>query len=225
MQNRKKVSGERLGAAILDSIFLSIVTLIPTAIYMAITVDWENALDSLLVTFTYGEQGYATFLIFTLITELVLGIIYFGYIPFKMNGQTFGKKILKIKAVDEYGENPTFFKHCVRGIQNWTGYISIPFLLLLLIMDDQAFIILFGVFGNIMNLVMFVSLILVFSKEDGRGIHDMVAGTSVVSVNEDFNKEFAMKTAQMGDWADVSDSDDSGFGNTDSEKDKDDWSF
>lgn len=225
MNYRKKVSGERLGAAILDSIFVSIVSLIPMGIYMAIILDFDDIFNSLLVNLTFGEEGYTMFLVYSIVVELIIGILYFGLLPYKKNGQTWGKKILRIKAVDEYGENPTFIKHLIRAIQNWTVYISVPFLLLMLIVNEEIFIIVFGLFGNVMNLVVFVSLILVFAREDGRGIHDLLANTMVVSADEDFNKEFAMKTAQMGEWAEVADLDDSGFQTEDKEEDKDEWKF
>lgn len=227
MRNRKKVSGERLGAAIIDSIIVSIVSIIPIAIYMAITVDWSNALDSLLVNLTFGESGYANFLFFTIGSELIIGIIYFAFMPFKMNGQTIGKKILRIKAVDEYGENPSLMKHTIRAIQNWGGYFTVPMLLLLLFTSQEVFVVVLGIFGNLVNLVVFISLILIFSREDGRGIHDMLAGTYVVHVDEDFNKEFAMKTAQMSEWAEIEDDLDSGFNTNDevNEEEKDDWNF
>jgi uncharacterized RDD family membrane protein YckC len=46
----------------------------------------------------------------------VLGIMYFvnAYWPSINNGQTFGKKLLGIKVIDEYGNNPTFSKHFLR---------------------------------------------------------------------------------------------------------------
>ena len=190
-------------------------------VYIAITLDWENALESLLVSLTFGEEGYIGFLLTSVVSEFVLGVIYFGYMPYKMNGQTLGKKILRIKAVDEYGDNLTFAKHCMRAIQNWSVYVSIPLLLLLLV-NQNTFVITFGLIGNLVNMLLFVSLILIFAKEDGRGLHDMVTGSMVVSINEDFNQEFAMKAAQLGDWAEVDQEDDLGFQDIEP-KEKDEW--
>ena len=222
MREYKKVSGERLGAAILDSIFVGILGFIPVAIYFAVTLDFGNLMDSLLVNLTFGEEGYNNFLIFSILAETIIGVFYFGYLPYKKNGQTFGKMILKIRAVDEYGDNLSFIKHTIRGIQNWGGYVALPLMLLILI-DETTFILVCGVVGNLVNMAVFVSLVLIFARTDGRGIHDMLVGSYVVSCDEDFNKDFAMKTAQMSEWVDVVDEDDSGF--KEEKKNDDEWNF
>jgi len=226
MRQSKKVSGERLGAAILDSILVSIITFIPTGIWYAIQLDWQDALNSFMVAMDPESELYYQFLQFSMITGLIIGVIYFVYMPYKMNGQTLGKKVLKIKAVNEYGENPTLMQHALRAIQIWASYISIPFIIALFFMESNfVAVVLFGLVGNLVNLALLVSLILVFAKEDGKGLHDMIAGTTVVKIDENFNTDFAMKTAQMGEWADVVDDEDQGFNNNDNDSQNDEWSL
>lgn len=227
MKTYRKPTGERIAAAILDSIFLSIVTTILMALYMLLTLDFENVLDSLIANTSYGQDGYNNFLVFSSLVGLIFGTLYFVIIPWKWNGQTLGKKILKIKAIDEYGENPSLFQHFVRGIQNWESYFGILAIIGALTTMDPFIFILAGV-GFVIQAVIIVALILVVSREDGKGLHDLMANTSVVRVDVDLNEQFTMKTAQMSDWAEIVDEDDRGFKEIkeiQEDEEKDDWGF
>lgn len=227
MKTYRKPTGERIAAAILDSIFLSIITTILMAVYMLLTLDFENVLDSLIANTSYGQAGYNNFLVFSSIVGLIFGTGYFVIIPWKWNGQTLGKKILKIKAIDEYGENPSLSQHFIRGIQNWESYFGILAIIGALTSMDAFIFILAGV-GFVIQAVIIVALILVISREDGKGLHDLMANTSVVRIDVDLNEQFTMKTAQMSDWAEVVDEDDRGFKEIkeiQEDEEKDDWGF
>lgn len=212
----KKVGGERLVAAILDAIIVGILAIIPMGIFL-ITQGFEALFDFYVDGTGMVETGdsYNLMLIISSVSELVIGVIYFVYIPFKWNGQTLGKKVMSIKAVDEFGENPTFKQHLIRGIQNWGTYVTILTVPLLYV-NLFAFSIVGGFLGAGVSILTIVSLILLLVKDDGKGLHDMLAGTLVVKSDVDFNQTFVEKTTQMGDWADVEYSDD------DTTKD-DDW--
>ena len=199
----KKVSGERFVASIIDGIIVSMVGSIPVLIYL-LAEGWETLFDY----YVDGSQAYEveswylTFMLIAVVVETIVGILYFVYLPYKMNGQTLGKKIMKIKAIDEFGNNPSFKQHFVRAIQNWSVYAT-ALTFFIIYIDLIVFSIVTSAVTSIVGLVAFASYIMILAKEDGRGLHDLWTDTRVVNMDVDINKEFVEKTTQMSDWATV----------------------
>lgn len=217
----KKVSGERVVAAIIDAVIISILLMIPTGLYL-ISYGFDGYMD--LVIGDAGnvfdiDNNSANFIIFTTLIELIIGILYFVVVPFKMNGQTLGKKMLGIKAINEFGDNPSFKQHFVRAVQNWSIYVTVPFLFLVY-SNYITFMIVAAILGNVAGLAVIVAFIMMLAREDGKGLHDIIANSLVVKVDYDINKEFVESVTQMSDWAEVVDEDDQGF-NVDEENE--DW--
>jgi len=177
--------------------------MIPVGIYL-IADGWEVIWDYVISGggVMQEESWYNNFLLVSVISETMIGVLYFVYVPFKVNGQTLGKKIMGIKAIDEFGNNPSFKQHFVRAIQNWTSYVS-ALTFFIIYISVVAFTIISGVLGTIVFVVLIVSCLMVLSREDSRGVHDLMTDTRVVKADIDLNKEFVEKTTQMSDWAEV----------------------
>lgn len=216
----KKVPGERLVAAIIDSVIVGIISFIPAGIYFA-SIGFDSLIESIMMPSAIGgvEGLSATFQIVTMLSGLIVGVIYFVVIPRKYNGQTLGKKIMNIKAIDEFGNNPTFKNHFLRALQNWGVYTGSIALLLLLINTTVYSIVIVIVSGGV-NILTFVSYIMILAQAEGRGLHDLIAGTYVVHAEIDTDKQFIEKTTQMGDWAEVDYQDNT---KAPEEKEKDNW--
>ena len=223
MKTYKKVSGERLVAAIIDYVFMQIIGVV-LAIVLALFYGFDSLIDSFLNSSGTDFDGpFLWYLFISSYLSLILGVLYFSLIPKLMNGATIGKKIIGLKVIDEDGLNPSFAKHLIRAIQNWPVYytaIITPFVLI----SYFTFSIL-SVFSFLFIIIEIVALIMILSREDGRGLHDMMVGTWVIKATQNIDEDFAMKTAQMGDWLEVEDKDDQGFKDDFSEKDEDDWNF
>lgn len=212
----KKVSLERLVAAIIDSILVSIVTSIPGFVYFA-SKGIGELMDYLLNS---NDEKYLedmmTFSLITFVFGLIFSIIYFVYLPYKSNGQTPGKKLLRIKAIDEFGNNPTFKQHFIRAIQNWNTYAIAPVMLLILV-NMVLYSIVETIVISLVTVVVTFTYLMILIREDGRGLHDIISETRVVRADYDLDEEFVTKTTQMGEWADVVNS-------GDEEDEEDPWS-
>lgn len=138
--------GNRILAYLIDYvilIILGLVMIIPAVFLIASQTEIGNVIGIVLASL-YG----VIFLFYTLILE-----IYF-------NGQTFGKKIMKIKVIREDGGSPTIGNYIIR----W----------LLRLVDIQ-----------LMSGVVAIISIAVSQKEQRLG--DMAAGTLVISLNKPAN--------------------------------------
>ncbi len=115
---------------------------------------------------------------------IAAAIIYFVYIPWKKNpGQTFGKKIMKIKVVNNDGSTASFRSLFIREFVGMmiveSGAIVVgayfrQIATLLLSYDVDYWWQLIG------NFLLIVSGILVFSTASHRALHDYLAGTKVI---------------------------------------------
>ncbi len=181
MNQLEKVSGERIGAAILDLIFLFFISIIPSGILM-FSLGIDDPI-SLILSQSLELDPSPEFIIFTIssgILGLVMGILYFGFVPAKMNGQTLGKKIMNVKVIKEDGSNPKMIIHLIRAVQNWTKYYVVPTSFLMYV--SVTLYGLFAIFIYAIYVLIFISLIMMITREDGRGLHDLIAGTKVIRV-------------------------------------------
>ena len=137
--------GERLGAVIIDGLMMMAI-LLPA---MFMTGYFSGVMQG--VKPSYGMQmlwGVLGFVVFVVVQ---------GY-PLSESGQTWGKKLLKLKIVDLQGAKPDFLK------------------LIAMRYGIGAVIQLIPIAGSIYGLV---DALFIF-REDKRCIHDHLAGTRVV---------------------------------------------
>jgi len=141
--------GERLGAAMLDGLFVSLVT-VPTMYLMGIFHD-----------ISIGQQPPKSLML----ALTVIGFLFYiaiNYIPLSRNGQTIGKKLVKIRIADLQGNKPDLTTLIVKRFLPMQFVGQIP------------------IVGSVAGLV---DLLFIFRK-DHRCVHDRIAGTQVVRVKE-----------------------------------------
>jgi uncharacterized RDD family membrane protein YckC len=117
--------------------------------------------------------------VMTFITILI-DILYFVVLQFVNKGQTFGKKLLKIKVVSTDGDlsmNQMIFRSLIANMI----LLHIINFALITFASKNIYIGVFIPFAMIQYLIMFVSIIMSTTK-DGRTIHDRIAHTRVVNV-------------------------------------------
>lgn len=227
MARYRKVTGERIVAALVDGVIMYFLGTLVTIIPM-IFIGFDNFFEMIFATAfdTTGDMVSNEYMMFTAVSvylSTAVGIVYFVVVPWKWNGQTIGKKLMSLKAINEYGENPSFMQHFVRAVQNWATYFSA-------LIGWLVFInyIIFGIV-SILSFVVYIAFIVAFimmlAREDGRGLHDLMANTYVIHIDENLNKDFAEKTAQMGDWVEVEDKDDDWDKKEEDTEEDDEWNF
>lgn len=118
-----------------------------------------------------------------LYTNLIQGFLIVGYfiiLPMCNNGQTLGKKLLKIKIVSEKGELD-YNQLIIRAlIVSGLGYLSLS-MALLYILPSFAYLITTSILSLIELAVTIISVIMIIKNENHKGIHDILSGTKVIS--------------------------------------------
>ncbi len=213
MEYKKFVKGERVVAVILDFIFYQIAITI-SSLFAVPFFGWQAFME-----FTWnGEVGgigefteeLIGYMILSAIISLILGIFYYVYVPYKKDGKTLGKVILRIKVVDDIGQNPPFKVHFIRSIAMWGTYLLTPITFVILF-NPFAYTVLSGVIGFAMFMLTLIAFLMILFRQDERGLHDLIANTYVVDDRYDPDLKAVEAATQAKDWAQLEDGEDDDF--------------
>lgn len=146
------------------------------------TEDEKNDYKDEIIELNYEVYKYRTYSSMFSATALIL---YFGVLPLVMNGQTLGKKIMKLRVVSNNEKKLNFWKYLIRIVilnNIWLSLINIG---AVYVVSGVKFYYVTYVISMLSSLIYMLNLIMVMFRKDNRGIHDMVAGTKVIEVSND----------------------------------------
>ena len=146
------------------------------------TEDDKNDYKDEIIELNYEVYKYRTYSSMFSATALIL---YFGVLPLVMNGQTLGKKIMKLRVVSNNEKKLNFWKYLIRIVilnNIWLSLINIG---AVYVVSGVKFYYVTYVISMLSSLIYMLNLIIVMFRKDNRGLHDMVAGTKVILVSND----------------------------------------
>jgi uncharacterized RDD family membrane protein YckC len=111
---------------------------------------------------------------------VVVSLGYFGTFAFYNNGQTFGKKLMKIKIVSNDGKEAPHLSLIIRALIINSILTSMLSCVLILFIEKNQYIYTIGLLQLIQTMVLIASLIMVAFRNDKRGIHDIISKTKVI---------------------------------------------
>jgi uncharacterized RDD family membrane protein YckC len=138
-------------------------------------VDKINDFSALITDYNYELTKLS---LYTNLSTIVLYILYFVGFQGYNNGQTVGKRLLKIEIVDDEDNNPNFKQLLIRGIILYPMVLSLLDTMLIHVLSKSSYISCSNVIAYIQYALYFVCFITVVFA--GRGIHDKLAGTRVI---------------------------------------------
>ena len=186
---------KRMGAFILDYfIVIFIVSLITIGFNSNKTNGLTDKMSKLLSDYQNGEITIDEYKDETykinyelqksnLTTNIVSVTLYIGYfVVFATlnKGQTLGKKLLKIKVVNKDGEKPSIWNMLLRSLFIYNIVSALFSIIFVNILSVNTFTYIYTIVGYVEFFVIIVSFFMVTYKKDGRGLHDMIAGTNVI---------------------------------------------
>jgi len=186
---------ERIGAYIIDTLIVSVIASLICYSLPSTENNVDDVISSLNQKYVAGEitseEFYSEYndllyqnqkdTIIPTSVSLVLTIGYFVVFQYMNKGQTLGKKLLKLKVVDKETNKPTTItKGFIRSVIVLGIASSIMNLILINIVNKETYIPCYLTISVIETIFIVVSVILVIFKEDGRGLHDKMASTTVI---------------------------------------------
>ena len=193
---------KRIIAYLLDLIIVAIISnLLTINIYNSKQYqDANNEYNNLLHEFSNGEITEEEFfdrsndvaytlskesIVVTIVSEVII-IISYVVVPYFMNGQTLGKKIMKLRIVSNSNKEITMNNYLIRGLLINLILVNLISIVTILFLDKNMYLTISDIVTKVFSLFYMVSVSMVVFKDDRRGLHDIIAGTKVIDIK---NKE------------------------------------
>lgn len=117
------------------------------------------------------------------IVSIVISLLYYVVYPCYNNGQTFGKKLMKIKIKKTNDKELSMNDLLIRSMINNNVLVSIINVILVLFLSKDLYLSTSSLVGVIQYIVLIISLIMIAFTKNAQGLHDKVVHTEVVMVN------------------------------------------
>lgn len=121
--------------------------------------------------------------VISIIAEVVLIILYFVVFQFYNKGQTFGKKLMRLRVVSTKDGELTLNQVTYRALIINSILVTILMLAALLFAGRSYYYYTSTVLQYIAAIIEIATLIMILFRKDGRGLHDIIAGTKVIQEN------------------------------------------
>ncbi len=116
--------------------------------------------------------------------SVVCTILYFALLQSLMNGQTIGKKIMKIRVVANKDDKKlNFGNFLIRSVILNNVIFSVLFIVGIYVFDVSGYYNYSIVVSYLQMLLLTVIMLMVVLRKDFRGLHDFAAGTKVIDLN------------------------------------------
>lgn len=119
----------------------------------------------------------------------VIIIGYYIVFAYFNKGQTLGKKICKIRVVNDKGERASIWNILIRSLFIYGIITTLYSLISINFLDIESFNYSVSVVSVIESLFIVISLLMMLYKRDGRGLHDIIAKTKVIGEDDKKWKE------------------------------------
>ena len=122
------------------------------------------------------------------IVGVVISLLYYVVYPCYNNGQTFGKKLMKIKIKKTNDKELSMNDLLIRSMINNSILVNIITIALVLFLSKDLYLSMSSLLSSVQYLVLIISLIMVAFTKYAQGLHDKVVHTEVVmadTVKED----------------------------------------
>lgn len=120
------------------------------------------------------------------IVTIIVLILYYVLFQKYNNGQTIGKRLYKIKVVDEEGNNPGIIKYLLRILFSYYTLIGgfIPLIIntiLILCLKKKLFLEISSIISSLFLIIFIISIVLIIFSKNKKSIHDLISKTKVVN--------------------------------------------
>ena len=214
----KKVSGKRIGALIIDTIIVSIiVSLFSSISFLNPNIDKMKEQESKYTEYaseviknptkitemeeTTDDISYdlSYYSVYEDVIELVVLFLYFSLFQFFNNGQTVGKMLTKIRVVSNKKKKLRLSQVIIRSAIINEILVSALLIISILFLNKSSYLVVSEILDLISFGLILAAIIMILTRSDGRGLHDLLGDTIVLSCEdaEEFEKGKKVKEADV----------------------------
>lgn len=135
-------------------------------------------------------------IVLTIVT-VVISIGYFVIFNYFMNGQTLGKKAMKLRIVPSSGKL-TMNNYLIRSLLINSNLLNILGVILILFLNKKNYLVINDIITYIFGAFYLASFSMILFRKDEKGLHDIITNTKVIfekelkpeeNLEEEFRKE------------------------------------
>lgn len=139
-------------------------------------------------TYKFNKLGVSSSIV-----TLVCMFLYFGIFQFFVHGKTAGKLVFRISVVSIDDSKLNIFRMAIRSLIVNNIFLNVVGVVFLISSSKNMYLKASNTIDLLMSLVEAVIIFLIISREDGRGLHDLVCKTKVVVDNKKDKNVIDMK--------------------------------
>ena len=123
-----------------------------------------------------------------MIISIIITLLYFIGFNYITNGQTLGKKLLRLKIVNIDNEKISILNYTIRTLIMYETASNLIKLIMILILSKNNYLEATSVVYTIQNVLDIAIIATVILRSDGRGLHDLLAKTKVLAYDKTGNE-------------------------------------
>lgn len=116
--------------------------------------------------------------------SMIVLLIYFGLLEYYFDGQTIGKKLLKIKTVSNNAKKLGVHNYLLKIVILNNMLFTIMAYIILYLFDKNVFFYSTYVIGILESLVILAIILMIILKKDNRALHDILSNTKVIDLKD-----------------------------------------
>ena len=125
------------------------------------------------------------------IITIGVSIVYYVILCFYCGGITLGKYIMKLRIVSSNDKKLNIGHYLLRGLLVNLILTNIISVVMVSLLNKDTFISVYPRVSNVLTIFLLVTLVFIMYREDGRGLHDLIANTKIVSTKKGKNNEIS----------------------------------
>lgn len=149
--------------------------------------DYDNIVSKIYSEYSNKELEYSYKLVKLSLIQNIISILcilmYFVVVQYYFNGQTIGKKIMKLQVISN-NNKLTILNYFIRSLIVNEIFINIISIICLIILNKNNYIIYSQVIYVITYILEIIMIYMIIFSKDNRGLHDIVSNTKVVIKEE-----------------------------------------
>lgn len=162
--------------------------------YISQTEDINELSNSEFMTdYTYDVSYYG---VYTSIITLIVTILYFVVFQYYNEGKTIGKALFDIIVVDKNIKRVKINHLLIRSLIIHSIITNIILIISIFLLKKDAFLVISNIIGIIEIGIVIICIIMIMFRKDKRLIHDLLAGTKVIS-REEYEEKQTIKEATI----------------------------
>lgn len=153
--------------------------------YKEIISSINDTFDSIAKDYVYilNKEGVSNSIITVICT-----ILYFGVLQYFLKGQTIGKKLLKLKVVSASTKKINILNYLLRSLIINDVLLNTISVIFLITATKQVYNTANEFISIIISAIQAIIIFLVLTREDQRGIHDLLFNTKVIFLESDLEE-------------------------------------